>query len=87
MNRKKKHNHKPQKNTWHRKEEPHNHHETPERQTKQSNHPSLPHQDDCETRMDTRGAQYVMKTAQYIPMFYIFTLHNYFHQKACFLAK
>ena len=26
----------------------------------------------------TRGVQYVMKTAQYIPKFYIYTLHNYF---------
>ena len=41
------HNHKPQTNPCHRKEEPHNHHETPGRQTKQSNQLSLPHQDDC----------------------------------------
>ena len=27
---------------------------------------------------DTRGVQYVMKTARYIPKFYIYTLHNYF---------
>ena len=27
----------------------------------------------------TRGVQYVMKTAQYIPKFYINTIHNYFH--------
>ena len=27
----------------------------------------------------TRGVQYVMKTAQYIPKFYIVTVHNYFH--------
>ena len=27
----------------------------------------------------TRGVQYVMKTAQYIQKFYIYTLHNYFH--------
>ena len=39
---------------WHRKEELHNYHETPERQTKQSNHPSLPHPDDCKTRMDIK---------------------------------
>ena len=32
-------------------EEPHNNHETPGRQTKQSNQLSLPHQDDCKTRM------------------------------------
>ena len=35
----------------------------------------------------TRGVQYVMKTAQYIPTFYIYTLHNYFHEKGGFLAK
>ena len=35
----------------------------------------------------TRGVQYVMKSAQYIPKFYIYTLHNYFHKKVCFLAK
>ena len=34
------------------KEEQHNL-ETPWRQTKQSNQLSLPHQDDCKTRMDT----------------------------------
>ena len=30
------HNHKLQTNPWHREEEPHNNHETPTRQTKQS---------------------------------------------------
>ena len=39
---------------WHREEEPLNHHETPERQIKQSNQLSLPHQDDCNTRMDIK---------------------------------
>ena len=48
------HNHKPQTNPQHREEEPHNHHETPGRQTKQSNQLSLPHQDDCNTRMDIK---------------------------------
>ena len=48
------HNHKLQTNPWHHEEEPHNNHETPGRQTKQSNHLSLPHQDDCKTRMDTK---------------------------------
>ena len=43
------HNHELQKNPWHREEEPHNNHETPERQAKQSNQLSLPHQDDCNT--------------------------------------
>ena len=46
------HNHKPQTTPWHRKEEPLNHHETPGSQIKQSNQLSLPHQDDCNTRMD-----------------------------------
>ena len=41
-------------NPQHREEEPHNNHETPERQTKQSNQLSLPHQDDCKTRMDIK---------------------------------
>ena len=46
------HNQKPQANPWCREEEPHNHHETPGRKTKQNNLLSLPHQDDCKTRMD-----------------------------------
>ena len=37
---------------WHHEEEPPNHHETPGRQTKQSDQLSLPHQDTCNTRMD-----------------------------------
>ena len=45
------HNHKPQTTPWHREEESLNHHETPGRQIKQSNQLSLPHQDDCNTRM------------------------------------
>ena len=48
------HNHKPQTTLWHREEEPLNHHKTPGRQIKQSNQLSLPHQDDCNTRTDTK---------------------------------
>ena len=48
------HNHKLQKNPWYREKEPHNNHETPGRQNKQSNQLSLPHQDDCKTRMDIK---------------------------------
>ena len=48
------HTHKLQTTPWHREEEPHNNHETPGRQTKQSNQPSLPYQDDCKTRMDLK---------------------------------
>ena len=48
------HNHKPQTTPWHREEKPLNHHETPGRQIKQSNQLSLPHQDDCNTRMDIK---------------------------------
>ena len=39
------HNHKRQTTPCHREEEPLKHHETPGRQTKQSNQLSLPHQD------------------------------------------
>ena len=46
------HNHKRQTTQWQREEEPLNHHETPGRQIKQSNQLSLPHQDDCNIRMD-----------------------------------
>ena len=48
------HNHTLQTNQWHCEEEPHNNHETPGRQTKQSNQLSLPHQDDCKTRRDKK---------------------------------
>ena len=48
------HNHNLQTNPWRREEETHNNHETPGRQTKQSNQLSLPHQDDCKTRMDIK---------------------------------
>ena len=48
------HNHKPQTTPWHREEELLNHHETPGRQIKQSNQLSLPHQDDCNTRIDIK---------------------------------
>ena len=48
------HNHKLQTTLWHREEEPLNHHGTPGRQIKQSNQLSLPHQDDCNTRTDTK---------------------------------
>ena len=40
------HNHKLQINPWHHEEVPYNNHETPGRQTKQSNQHSLPHRDD-----------------------------------------
>ena len=48
------HNHKPQTTLWHHEEEPLYHHETPGRQIKQSIQLSLPHQDDCNTRTDTK---------------------------------
>ena len=48
------HNHKPQTTPWDGEEESPNHRETPGRQNKQSNQLSLPHQDDCNTRMDTK---------------------------------
>ena len=48
------HNHKLQTTLRHHEEEPLNHHKTPGRQIKQSNQLSLPHQDDCNTRMDIK---------------------------------
>ena len=48
------HNHKPQTTLWHSDKEPLNHHETQGRQIKQSNQLSLLHQDDCNTRTDTK---------------------------------
>ena len=48
------HNRKLQTSPWHRVEEPHNNHETPGRQTKQTNQLSLPHRDDCKTGMGTK---------------------------------
>ena len=48
------HNRKLKPNPWHREEEPHNNHETPAKQTKQSNQLALPHQIDCKTRMDIK---------------------------------
>ena len=48
------HNHKLQTNVWYRKEEPHNNHETPGRQTKQTNQLSVSRQDDCKTKIDKK---------------------------------
>ena len=47
-------NQKPQTTLWHLEEEPHSHHDTLGRQTVQNNQLSLPHQDDCKTRMDIK---------------------------------
>ena len=51
------HTHKPQTTPWHREEKPLNHPQTPGRQIKQSNQLSLPHPDDCKTRMDISNVQ------------------------------
>ena len=51
------HSHKPQTTPWHREEELLNGHETPGRQIKQSNQLSLPHQNDCNTKMDISNVQ------------------------------
>ena len=48
------HNYMLQTYPWYREDEPHNNHETPGRQTKQSNQLSLPHQDGCKTRTDIK---------------------------------
>ena len=47
-------NHKLLTNLWYCEEESHNNHQTPERQTKQSNQLFLTHRDNCKTRMDTK---------------------------------
>ena len=57
-------NHKLQTNPWYREEEQHSNHETPERQTKQSNQASFPHQDDCKTRMIISNAQQNLEQLQ-----------------------
>ena len=49
------HNHKLQTNSWYCDEEPQKNSETSGRQTKQSNQLSLPHPDDCKTRMDIKS--------------------------------
>ena len=59
------HNHKPQTTPWHREEELPSHHETPERQIKQSNQLSLPDQDDCNTRMDKKKRTTKHRTITY----------------------
>ena len=48
------HNLKPQITLWHREEEALKHHETAGRQIEQNNQLSLPNQDDCNTRTDTK---------------------------------
>ena len=53
-------NHKLQTNPWHHEEESHNNHETPGRETKQSNQLSLPHQDDCKSEYETLSQQYIL---------------------------
>ena len=54
-------------NPWHRKEEPLNHHGTPGRQTKPSNHLSLPIKDDCITRIHIkqRTTKHITNTYSY----------------------
>ena len=53
-----------QTNPWHREEEPHNNHETPGRQTKQSIQLFLPHQDDCKTRGTLSNVQHNIEQLQ-----------------------
>ena len=57
------HNHKPQTTQRHREEEPPNRHKKPGRQIKQSNQLSLPHQDYCNTIMDTKQRTTKLRTA------------------------
>ena len=55
-------NHKPKTNPWHREEEPHNHHQTPGRQTKQSNQLLFDH-------------PFIRRSAIYWPLFYFSGKH------------
>ena len=55
-------------NPWHHEEEPLNHHETPGRQIKQNNQLSLPHQDECNTRMDISNVQQNIEQLQTLTM-------------------
>ena len=57
-------NHKLQTTPWHREEEPLNHRKTPGRQIKQSNQLPLPHQDDCNSRMDIINVQQIIEQLQ-----------------------
>ena len=54
-------NHKLQTNPWQCKEEPHNNHETPARQTKQSNKLSVPHQDDRKLEWTQSNEQQIIE--------------------------
>ena len=58
------HNHKRQTNSWHREDEPLNNHETPGRQTSQTNELSLSHQDDCKLEWTKSNAQQNIKQLQ-----------------------
>ena len=62
------HIHKLQTNPWHRREEPPYNHETPGRQTKQSNQRSLPHQDDCKLEWRQSNAQQNIDELQNLTM-------------------
>ena len=63
------HNHKPKTNPWHREEEPQNHHETPGRQTKQSNQLSLQIQIVLRFQAFVRPSVYSRRWAIYWPFF------------------
>ena len=73
------HNHQLQTNPWQRKKEPHSNHETPGRQTKQSNQLPLPHQDDCKTKRDIkkRATKHRTLAREKIYVEYNDTLVNY----------
>ena len=72
------HNHKPQTTPWHREEEPLNPHETPGRQIKQSKQLSLPHQDDCNTRMDIKYFRNHLEEEEKVCCFAIIVLQMYY---------
>ena len=63
-------NHKLQTSPWYREEEPHNTHETPGRQTKQSNQLSLPHQDDCRASNAQQNVEQLQNPTMFRRSFY-----------------
>ena len=72
------HNHKLHTNPWHCEEEPHNNYKTPGRQTKQSNQLSLPHQDDCKTRMDIKSLTTKQRTKCEMFLFFYIIFFSFF---------
>ena len=79
------HNHKSQTSPWHPEEEPLNHHEKSVGQIKQINSLSLPHQDDCNTRMGIKQTYNKTKNNYRLPQGSFFWIGK--HVKMCQVFK